>query len=150
MDEEQYHLMYHLLNEQPCVFEKTINARRANCSCATRFNLAEREGIACNSSERYKHCCTLLQELRKNASFALHISHIDGPLPHANEIRLQAGGLSGLQDIMLEKDSTTADMNDINGLITAAEQKFGPIEKLPYTEIMKAIVHFKGRQRRKR
>ncbi len=150
MDEEQYRQMYHLLNQQQCVFEKTINARRANCSCSTRFNLAEREGIACNSPARYQHCLALLQQLRKNAAFALHLTHIDGQQPHANEIKLQAGGLSGLEDIVLERDPTAADMNDINGLLSTAEQQFGQIEKLPYAEIVKAIVRFKGRQRRKR
>ncbi|NOZ38498.1 MAG: hypothetical protein GXP11_10660 [Gammaproteobacteria bacterium] len=150
MDEEQYRTMYCSLNEQQCVFEKTINARRGNCSCSLRFNLADREGVACNAAESYEHCLALLQQLRKNAGFALHLTHIDNRLPHANEIKLQVGGLSGLQDVVLKGDPSALNMNDINGLLGAAMQQFGRIEDLPYTEIIKSIVHFKGRQRRRR
>ncbi|VAX11913.1 hypothetical protein MNBD_GAMMA24-2438 [hydrothermal vent metagenome] len=150
MDEEQYHAMYRSLNQQQCVFEKAISARRSNCNCATRFNLADREGIACNSLARYEHCLRLLQQLRKNASFALHLTHVDGQLAHALEMKLQVGGLSGLEDVVLKGDPAAADMNDINGLLNAAKQQFGRIEDLPYTDIIKSIVHFKGRQRRRR
>ncbi len=150
MDEEQYRTMYCSLNEQQCVFEKTINARRGNCSCSLRFNLADREGVACNSEESYEHCLALLQQLRENASFALHLTHINNQLPHANEIKLQAGGLSGLQKVVLKEDPHAPNMNDINGLLGAAMQQFGQIEDLPYAEIVKSIVHFKGRQRHRR
>ncbi len=150
MDEDQYRSIYHSVNEHKCVFEKAINTRHCNCSICRRFNLADREGIACTSASRSNHCLTLLQQLRENASFALHITHVDGQLPHANEIKVQAGGLSGLGDVILKEDPTAPDMSDINSLLTAAELRFGIIENFPYTDIVKAISRFKGRQRRKR
>ena len=150
MDETQYRSMYHSVNQRKCVFEKTINARRCNCSCSKRFNLADREGVACESANRYEHCAKLLGQLRKNASFALHITRIDGPLPHANEIKVQAGGLFGLKDIVLKENPTAPDTNDIDGLLRAAEQQFGQIENFPYTEIVKSITNFKGHQYRRR
>ncbi len=150
MDEDQYRSMYRSVNEQQCVFEKAINARRGNCSCSRRFNLADREAVACSSATRNAHCFDLLQQLRKNASFALHLTRIDGQLAHANEIKVQAGGLSGLQDVVLREDPTAADMNDIDALLRAAEHRFGQIENLPYSEIVKFIANFKGRQSRRR
>ncbi len=149
MDENQYRSVYRTVNQRKCVFEKAITARRCNCSCSRRFNLADREGVACDSARRYEDCLKLLLQLRQNASFALRITHIDGQLPHANEIRVQAGGLSGLQEVVLKEDPTAPDMTDIDGLLGAAEHQFGPIEDFPYTEIIKAITSFKGRQRRK-
>jgi len=150
MDEDQYRSIYRSVNQHKCVFEKAINARRCNCSCARRFNLADREGVACDSGKRYEDCLKLLLQLRQNASFALRVARIDGQLPHANEIRVQAGGLSGLQQVVLKQDPTVPDMNDIDGLLGAAEQQFGQIEDFPYPEIIKAITRFKGRQRRRR
>ena len=150
MDETQYRSIYRSVNQRKCVFEKTINARRCNCSCAKRFNLADREGIACESSSRYEHCLKLLEQLRQNAGFALHIAHIDGPLPHANELKVQAGGLAGLKDVVLKENPIAADTDDIDHLLRTAEQQFGQIEDFPFTEIVKAITRFKGRQYRKR
>ncbi len=150
MDEDQYRSVYRSVNQRKCVFEKAINARHCNCSCSRRFNLADREGVACNSDSRYEDCLKLLLHLRQNASFALRIARIDGQLPHANEIRVQAGGLSGLQEVVLKQDPTAPDMNDIAGLLGAAEQHFGQIEDFPYAEIIKAITSFKGRQRPRR
>jgi len=149
MDETQYHSMYRSVNQRKCVFEKAINARRCNCSCSHRFNLADREGVACESPLRYQHCVELLELLRKNSSFALHITHIDGPLPHANEIKVQAGGLSGLEATVLKENPTAENCNDVDALVRAAEDQFGKLENFPYLEIVKSITRFKGRQRHK-
>ncbi len=149
MDEDQYRSIYRSVNQRKCVFEKAINARRCNCSNSRRFNLADREGVACDSARAYEDCLKLLLQLRQNASFSLRITHIEGQLPHASEIRVQAGGLSGLQQVVLKQDPTAPDINDVAGLLGAAERQFGPIEDFPYTEIIKTITSFRGRQRRR-
>ncbi|VAX09837.1 hypothetical protein MNBD_GAMMA25-1296 [hydrothermal vent metagenome] len=149
MDETQYHSMYRSINQRKCVFEKTINARRASCSCAKRFNLADREGVACESASGYEHCLELLEQLRKNSSFALHVAHIDGPLPHSNELKVQAGGLLGLKEVTQKENPAVTNTDDIHALLNVAKQQFKQIENFPYTEIVKSINNFKGRQRRK-
>jgi len=150
MDEDQYRSVYRSVNEHKCVFEKTINARHGNCSCAKRFNLADREGVACEQATRHEYCLNLLTQLRSNASFTLRSIHIEGQLPHANEIRVQAGGLIGIQDAVIRKNPAAANIHDIDGLLRAAEQEYGEIENFPFSEIIKTIANFKGRQRRKR
>ena len=88
--------------------------------------------------------------MRRNARFSLHITHADGPLPHAKEIRVQIGGLLGLQKL-LHPDLAQADsIHDINGLATEAIGRYRRIENLPYELIVQTLVSFEGRRKRTR
>jgi hypothetical protein len=95
-------------------------------------------------------CIALLDAMRRNARFSLHVTHADGPLPHAKEIRVQIGGLLGLQKL-LHPDLTQADsVHDINGLATEAIDRYRRIENLPYELIVQALASFEGRRKRTR
>ena len=150
MEEQEYRATYQALNQRRCVFEKAINSRRCICTQAARFNLADREGVACESDAGNALCIELLDAMRRNARFTLHITHSDGPLPHAKEIRVQIGGLLGLQKL-LHPDLAQADaVYNINGLASEALERYRHIEDLPYDLIVQTIVSFKGRKKRLR
>ena len=69
MDEKEYKSTYNLINPQRCVFEKAINSRICNCSKSQRFNLADREGVACRQSYSLKRCNEFILQLRTKAKF---------------------------------------------------------------------------------
>jgi len=146
MEENEYRSFYHSINQERCVFEKSILSRRSNCHHAHRFNLADREGVACRQPASAMQCRTTLKHMRDKALFALKLTRIDGPLPHAKEIKVQTGGLYGLQNILGNSD-TELPVADISALITSALERFGNIESLPYEEIARSIVQFEGRSR---
>ncbi len=146
VEEDQYRSTYKSINERRCVFEKAILSRCCACTCATRFYLADREGVACDAAPAYKRCSHLIQLLRENAKFALKITSIDGELPHAKEIKVQNGGLLGLQHV-LRPDLNAQHVVDVASLATLGERTFGSLEKFPYREIVKSIVAFEGRRR---
>lgn len=150
MEEEEYRATYHALNQRRCVFEKAINSRRCNCRHSARFHLADREGVACESETGNALCLALLGTLRRKARFSLRITHADAPLPHAKEIRVQIGGMLGLQKL-LHPDLASADsVSDINGLAGEAIDRYGRIENLPYETIVQTLVNFEGRRKRTR
>lgn len=146
VEEDQYRGTYKSINERRCVFEKALLSQRCACMCATRFYLADREGVACDSAPAQKRCGLLLQLLRENAKFALKITSIAGELPHAKEIKVQNGGLLGLQHV-LRPDLNAQNVIDVAALATLGERTFGSLEKFPYREIVKSIVAFEGRRR---
>lgn len=148
MEEQQYKKTYFAVNERRCVFEKTINSRRSTCSKSARFNLAEREGIACKSASGNALCGELLTRMRSNARFALHMTHADGPLPHAKEIRVQTGGLLGLQGLIFPDLANHENVEDIIITLDMALQRFSSLEQLPYDIIVQGIVKFEGRKKR--
>ncbi len=148
MDETEYRQTYRAVNEQRCVFEKAINARRCTCSLSQRFNLADREGVSCSSATGANRCKHLLELLRNNASFALQMTSVPGPLPHAKEVKVQIGGMLGLQKLLHPALSEKESVYDINGLAETALQQYRSLDELPYSEIVKSIVTFEGRPRR--
>jgi hypothetical protein len=149
VDETEYRQTYRAVNERRCVFEKAINARRCTCRLSQRFNLADREGVSCTSKTGSNRCKQLLDLLRKNANFALQMTNVPGPLPHAKEVKVQIGGMLGLQKLLHPQIRDEELAQDINGLAETAEQQFSSLDNLPYSEIVKSIVTFEGRLRRR-
>jgi len=150
MEEKEYKEAYHTINQRRCVFEKTINSRRCTCKQSRRFHLADREGIACRSATGNALCIEFLNSMRSNARFALHLTSADGPLPHTKEIKVQTGGLLGLQGLIYPHRATDINIENAIGLIDAAIEKYGSIETLPYDILVQAIVKFEGRKKRPR
>lgn len=147
MDEDEYRATYHELNKRRCVFEKAINSRVCECVKSRRFNLADREGVACQSALGQSQCTELIGKLRVNARFAFRLTRIDGPLPHSSEIKIQNGGLLGLQKALSQTQQTQPKVVDINGLVCAAIGRFNRFDWLPYDEIMKSVVNYEARRR---
>lgn len=148
MEENEYRSLYHDLNNQRCVFEKALNSRQCRCHQSRHFLLAGREGYGCHSAEGLAQCAPFLELIRSKARFALGITRADEPLPHNKEIRVQVGSCQGLA-AALNVDTSPASPPDIHALLTQALEIHGEREALPFDELMKAIVSFKGRQRRK-
>jgi hypothetical protein len=145
MDEKHYRKTYSSINPQRCVFEKAINSRVCNCNKSQRFNLADREGVACSSKARLNRCALLLTHLHSNARFVLQRLEVT-KLGHTQEIKIQNGGLLGLQ----KEFSSEEIVENIDAVITSAENKFNSIEEFPYSKIMQVISAYRIRPKRNR
>jgi hypothetical protein len=142
MDETAYRQVLSATIPSACPFEKSILSSCAACSKAEKHNIAEREVVACNDKEALARCIALRDLLRHNFTFALGKLHIDGPLPHAQEMRMQCGGLKGLQYTLDSSD----DVRDVASLVVKAQQKFGELADFPYSLIVqRAHIVYKGR-----
>lgn len=142
MDESVYRQALAASAPLHCPFEKTVLTHCAACSRAEKHNIAEREVVACNNTEAHQRCIELRDLLRHNFTFALGKLHIDGPLPHAKEMRMQCGGLKGLK-FTLDGDD---EVHDVAALLEMAQQRFGDLAELPYSLIIqRANILYKGR-----
>jgi hypothetical protein len=149
MDEDQYRAVYHELNTNRCVFEKALNNRRCNCSRHERFMLATREGVGCLSEPSLANCTAFLNTLRAKSRFALHETFIDGPLPHNKELKVQAGGTLALQLHLFPAKAGEKTVQDIYELVNIALSKYANIADFPYGELVKGVVHYESRPKRK-
>jgi len=146
MDENNYRDTYREINDLPCVYEKAILQRCCGCSLARHFNLAERIGVACTSNNAQNRCKKFLSILQQKSVFALQTpEQAQGELPHAKKIKIQCGGAIGLKSL----ENVQAGELDINTLLDRACELYGDIESLPYEELVRSVVHFEGRKRRK-
>ncbi|MCB1736785.1 MAG: hypothetical protein KDI42_01540 [Gammaproteobacteria bacterium] len=144
MDETEYRQTYRAINDLPCVFQKAILTRTCACSRAHRFCLAEREGVACTSPAARDRCADFLHMLRENARFAMGVAAIGGAMAHGKEMKLQCGGLRGLQHAV---SGVEGSVEDVSGLLDQGLARHGVMADLPFAEIVQGVAEFKNRRR---
>lgn len=149
MDEQEFKEIYRAVNDRRCVFEKAALTRMFACEKLVRMNIAEREAAGCSNAAAQIQCDVLLERLRRSAAFSLKLTHVSGPLPHAKELKVQCGGLLGLQSSVDSKSEARGVVN-IFALIEAAKTAYGDLESLPFQEIVKSVTAFQGRRPRRR
>lgn len=169
MDESAFRSARDAMTPRPCAFEKALLAGACACSMAKRHNIAEREAIACDSSAACEECAALCALLRQKSAFALRLTQVEGPLPHAKEMKVECGGLLGLQRSIDTAAAAAAPVEafasaeaglsstvpqglpsvaDVHGLVRAAAEKFGGLANLPYSAIVQSVVAHQIRRRR--
>lgn len=146
MDEHEYQQTRKQLNQCPCPFEKAILSSRCGCENFQRLNIAEREAAACVSDCAQQQCVELLEQLYQNSRFALQQADVNSPLAHAQMMKLQCGGLQGLQSIL--QSQKPEKINNIKVLVTMAFTKYEDIKEIPYQEIVQFISHYEVRKKR--
>jgi hypothetical protein len=143
-NEDAYKLARKAYIEHSCPFERALLSRCVGCARSRKLNLAEREAIACGDPEVREHCLTFYQALHENAQFALKINP-DAPWPFGKEIRAQCGGVLGLADVL---DAGSEDTTDVAATVLLGRERLGDCAEFPYSEIMRAVVHYEPRKRR--
>lgn len=136
MDEQSYRQTYEALNRIPCPFEKAVLTRRFSCSQAIQHLIAERETVSCSKSAYEAQCREFLAAVRPQAAFALKLTHLEGPLPHRKELRVQIGSLLGLTNILAEDG-----VPDVHRLVETLAQE-GGVDNIPMQEIIREIAAF--------
>jgi len=147
VEENEYKSTYADYNSNPCAFYKAVLRRCAGCSRAQKVFIAEREAVACKSPGAQQRCKEVVQVMREKALFALKLTHLEGTLPHGKEIKVECGGLLGLQ-AAIHPELQSETVADIHGLLDEAVARHGSTETLPYSEVVKFVVHYQSRPKR--
>lgn len=146
MEENEFKKTFRSVNNAPCIFAKAILRRCCACSRSQKLFIAEREAVACKSPGGRQRCEEVLEVLRDKATFALKLQHIDGPLPHAKELKVQCGGMLGVEESLTHQ--TSEQVEDIHQLLESAFAEYGSAETLPYSEVVRTITSFQPRNKR--
>ncbi len=144
-NEDAYKLARRAYIEYSCPFERALLSRCVSCQRARKLNLAEREAIACGDPAVREHCLTFYNALHDNAQFALKINP-DAPWPFGKEIRAQCGGVRGLAVALGAEGNENTDVAET---VLRALDALGTCEQFPYSQIMRVVVHYEPRKRRK-
>lgn len=139
LNEEAYRRARIEAEHLPCPFGKAVLARCCQCSLSLKHNIAEREVAACSDRAAQAVCQVLLDLLLEKALFAL--KHAQSGIPHAKAMKIQCGGLAGIAEVC------GSSLEDVHALVLRAIEKFGSLDDLPYSEIMKSIAAFEIRKR---
>ncbi len=132
------------INQLPCVFAKALLAQCAICELARRQSVGERDGVACSSPLARAACGTLYGLLREKSAFALHLTGTGRVLRHAQVMKIQCGGLLGLKQAI----EPAAHAPDVHRLVREASERYGSLDALPFSEIVKGVAAWTGRRRK--
>lgn len=143
MDETAYKSVRGEINRLPCVFEKALLARHAVCGLAANQAIGEREVIACTSPLARAECGQLSGLLREKSAFALKLPNTERILTHAAVMKIQCGGLQGLQGLL----DPEAPAPDVRRLVLLGRERFGDLGALPFPEIIKGVAAFRLRKK---
>jgi hypothetical protein len=153
MDQDAFRQTYREVNEVFCVFEKSVLTNECRCRYAERFCIAEREGVHCRSQTAQARCLRWLELLRERARFALHTDEQHRRLlPHGKAIRLQVGGMRGLLAVLAaqDRDDHEPTIDDVDATLAQAEQRYGTLEQLPFSDIIREVAAYQVRKRSRR
>ena len=149
MEEDEYKTTYNEIAAVRCEFEKALTNNLCKCSLSKHFCLADREGYACNSDEKASICAEFLKKVREGSRFLLKLQRTGEPLPHNMEIRVQAGGIEGVQKV-LYPELVGQKVENIADIVKQANSMYGGIDRLPYSEIIQTVAAVKVRKRSKK
>lgn len=141
MDELSYHATRQTINPSPCVFERAILAGCAQCELSRRHALAEREVVACSLEVARINCSTLDSLFHERATFALRLPRSGMAVVHAKVMKLQCGGLRGLQAAL------AAPAPDVHAMVQQAKGNDASLLELPWADIVAEIVAWQPRRR---
>lgn len=150
MDTQALRETYDEINPYGCPYEKAILTGQCECSRASRFCLAEREGVRCGSESARARCMALLDILRGQARFTLKALDQQAALAHNKALRVQVGGLQGLHKALWPQQPLPKIITDIDALIEQAVGAFDRLDALPFELIVQQIASYQGRHRRRR
>lgn len=151
MDQDAFRETYREVNEVYCAFEKSVLTNECCCQQAERFCIAEREGVHCRSQTAQARCLRWLELLRAQARFALRTGETRRLLPHGKAIRLQVGGMRGLLAVLRPSQGPAgAAIDDVDATLEQAERRYGALEHLPFSAIVRSVADYRVRTRSRR
>lgn len=141
MDEAAFHAARQALSPSACVFAKAVLSGCAQCTLAKRTAMAEREVVTCNSAVAHINCSTLSNLFRERAVFALRLPRHGEPIVHATAMKLQCGGLRGLQQ------AVQAAHSDVHAMVQSAMADGASLLDLPWDQMVASISAWETRRR---
>lgn len=140
------------MNKPMCPFSAPLLTEDFTCRHAEPVIRRGGTEIACRSESSCIRCIELHRSMKVAALADLGYEDDLTRVPHSVLVRIQYGGLLGLQRISAETTEPAAGVTDIDGLVETALLRFGSLSGIPCTELCADITAYKlpGRRGRNR
>ena len=134
------------MQEYKCPFSAPLITHQFGCSLAQE--VIHRGGTEINCQEQIAHaqCASLFRNLKLVALPAFGVEDDLLSMPHSVQLKIQYGGLLGLQRQQQAAPIKEARIEDIHALVVGAASRFG--DEIPCEPFVADITAFKPRARR--
>ena len=133
------------MEEYKCAFNATLMGGQFGCihaRCVTRRGGPD---VACADSAGHERCRRLFGLLKTSALPAFGVEDDLLSMPHSTLVRIQFGGLLGIQRLLgIGGEMVT----DINSLVDRAENRFCDLATIPCGQVRTDMTGYKVRRRK--
>ena len=131
------------MEEYKCAFNATLMGDQFGCAHARHVVRRGGPDVACTDSAGHERCRRLFELLKASALPAFGVEDDLLSMPHSTLVKIQFGGLLGVQRLLGNGVET---VTDINSLVDHAENRFGGLETVPCEQIHMDMTGYKIRR----
>ncbi|MDH3979734.1 MAG: hypothetical protein OEU91_04390 [Gammaproteobacteria bacterium] len=138
------------MTDRICPFSATL--ARSDFACARATQVIRRGGaeFTCQSDTAHTRCRQLFEHCKQAALPAFGVEDDLTRMPQSVLVKIQFGGLLGVQRMTPGQTSAGNRIDDIDALLAAAIDHFSGLESIPYEQLVDDITAWKLPRRRGR
>ena len=136
------------MTEHKCPFSAPLVTRQFGCACSQEVIHRGGTEINCTDAVAHARCDLLFQRMKAAALPAFGVEDDLLSMPHSVLVKIQYGGLLGLQRLLRAASQTGERIDDIQTLVAEASLRYS--DAVPCALLVDDITAFKPRARRGR
>ncbi|MGB5438354.1 MAG: hypothetical protein WBN90_01705 [Gammaproteobacteria bacterium] len=133
-----------------CPFSATLVKDDFGCRRAGRIIRRGGSEIACDSADAWRRCSGLFQKLKDTALPAFGVEDDLLQVPHGVLVKIQFGGLLGVQRISGATATGANGISDIDALLESSIRAHGSVDSIPFSSLCEDMTAYKLARRGKR
>jgi hypothetical protein len=132
--------------DSKCPFQLPVINGSFGCRLAQPVTVRNAPQIQCRSDTALERCRLVYDRLKSAGLAAFGVADDPGTTPHSTYLKIQCGGLLGLQAGVAPGNAVT----DIDALLETVTEGGARIDDLPYSELTQSMLTYKPPRRRDR
>ena len=138
------------MDEPRCPFNQTLRSEIFGCEHAVAVTRRDGPDVSCASQRGQARCTAVFQGMKGSALAALGVEDDPQQVAHSVVVKVQFGGLLGLQRRLGAAPPEPERIENIDALMERAVEHFGSVADIPYTDLSADISAHQVKRRRNR
>jgi hypothetical protein len=135
------------MEEYKCAFSNTLITNQFGCEKGEQVARRGGPDIACTSDEAHRRCELLFQQLKASALPAFGVEDDLLSMPHSVLVKIQLGGLLGLQRLLESGTAGSAEVKNVYALVNQAVGQYDNLDAIPFPALVEDMTSYKLKRR---
>ncbi len=133
--------------EYTCAFNATLIGNDFGCRYATPVTRRSGPDVACVSEDARRRCEALFRQMKAVALPVFGVEDDPLTMPHSVQVKIQFGGLLGLQRVLEGAASPARAVANVAGLVEQAAGSSGAVDAILCQGFVQDMVSYRLRRR---
>jgi hypothetical protein len=135
------------MEEFKCAFSNTLVTNQFGCENGEPVTRRGGPDVSCQSNEAHRRCENLFARMKSAALPAFGVEDDLLTMPHSVLVKIQFGGLLGLQRLLQASGADSGEVKNVHALVAQAIEKFNSVEAIPCPTLVADMTAYKLRRR---